>query len=132
MKTKFLAGVVSALVIGALSAAPALAHTPQFYNEEAVGTRVLLRSVATVPPKTKLQPDAMEFINNGNLEVVLKPTTGGSEGTKTVLCTEVEFGTTVVVNTPEGEKTTLENKLAMPFGIAEGNSSAGGIVTLLG
>jgi hypothetical protein len=32
----------------------------------------------------------------------------------------------VVSNTPEGEKTTLENKLALPFGIAEGNSCTEG------
>ena len=122
MKGKFLVGPVAALIAGALLAAPAAAHTPQFYNHEPGAGQEALRSVASIPPKTKLQPDAMEFVNNGPVEFTIKTvsTKKGGEETKLVFCTEIEFGTTVVSNSPEGKGE--ENTLALPFGVAEGDS----------
>lgn len=127
MKGKYLAGLVSALVLGVLSAAPAIAHVPQFYNHAPGAGQETLRSVVPTTSKpSKLQPDALEFVNSGNATFTVKPlpikkgeTVGES---KFVTCNEVEFGTTVVSNTAEGQEKTLENKLALPFGVAEGNS----------
>jgi hypothetical protein len=119
MTKKVLLGLMLVLGVGALSAAPALAHTPQFWTDKTETLK--LRSVTSTP--SKLQPDALEFSNNGPLETVIKTIATKKEGSeeKTVLCTEVEFGTTVVVNSPEGEK-NHEDELAMPFGIAEGDA----------
>lgn len=119
MKGKFLVGLVSVLVVGVLLAGPAAAHTPRFFNEASVGTRVPLRSVASLP--SIRQPDAIEFNNNGNVTLTLHflPTKGKGETTTTVVCTEIEFGTTVVTNNLEA--TEEANKLALPFGVAEGN-----------
>jgi hypothetical protein len=119
MKKKALLGFISALVVGALSAAPALAHTPQFWTDKS--ETVKLRSVTSTP--SKLQPDALEFVNNGPIETTIRinPTKKEVFEEKTVACTEVELGTTVLVNNPEGGK-SLENELAMPFGIAEGDA----------
>jgi hypothetical protein len=122
MKSKVLLGVMSALLVGALSAAPTFAHVPQFWTDKTETT--LLRSVTSLP--SKLQPDAMEFVNNGPIETTIRTIPTMKEKTveeRTVACTEVELGTTVLVNNPEGGK-TLENELAMPFGIAEGDSCA--------
>lgn len=66
----------------------------------------LLRDVKTTPVN---QPDALEFVNNGN--VVLKTSVG------TLTCTEVEFGTTVL---NAKATATTEVELAVPFGVAEG------------
>jgi len=105
MKKKLLVGVISALAGGAASVAPASAAPfPQFWTNATKTT--LLRSVTTVP---KNQPDAMEFANNG--PVLFVTPAGGP-----IVCNEVEFGATVVVNSGE-----LETKLALPFGIAEGD-----------
>ncbi len=62
-----------------------------------------LRDVTTTPAN---QPDAGEFVNNGN--VVLETSLGN------ITCTEIEFGTTVLKNKPG------EVELALPFGVAEG------------
>jgi hypothetical protein len=118
MKKSYLLGLISMLVVGALYTAPAFAAAPQFFTEKPVPAKnpaYLLRSVTSIPIR---QPDALEFVLNGPVEFKIK-----EKGviTKTIVCTEVEFGTTVVSNSPEGEKLP-ENKLAMPFGVAEGDS----------
>jgi len=108
MSKKLLIGVACVLIVGALSAASASAAAfPQFWTDSTKTT--LLRSVTAVP---KNQPDALEWVNNGPVEFVLTPSTKEAP----VLCNEVEFGTTVLVNSGE-----LETKLALPFGVAEGD-----------
>ena len=82
MNKKFFTGLAAALLVGALSAAPALAG-PRFWTDKTKTT--LLRDVTTAPEH---QPDAAEFANNG--EVTLKTSIG------TITCTEIEFGTTVL------------------------------------
>jgi hypothetical protein len=72
----------------------------QLLNQKA---GVALRDVASTPTN---QPDAAEFVNNGN--VVLETSLG------TITCTEEEFGATVLKNKPG------EVELAIPFGVAEG------------
>jgi|GEM_PF-2578672 hypothetical protein len=100
-------GIMSAMAIGGLSAAPASAF-PQFWTNSSKTT--LLRSVTTPPLN---QPDAMEFVNNGSITLE-----GNTSGTNpTVICSEVEFGTTMVKN-----NATEEARLAMPFGVAEGDN----------
>jgi len=74
-----------------------------------------LRDVNATP---KNQPDAAEFNNKGNVELVV--TIAGLK--KTIVCTEIEIGTTVVNNDGKANP-----KLALPFGVAEGdNCSVGG------
>jgi hypothetical protein len=102
MNKKFLTGLAAALLVGALSAAPALAG-PRFWTDKTKTT--LLRDVTATPEH---QPDAAEFVNNGNVE--LKTNIG------TITCTEIEFGTTVLSNT------TSLARLALPFGVAEGDN----------
>jgi hypothetical protein len=100
--------LASALAFGALFASSAAASLFQLWTDSTKTT--LLRSVSTEP---KNQPDALEFV--GELSFKFLSETN-------VQCHEVEFGTTVVVNSPEGEAKTGENKLAMPFGVAEGDN----------
>jgi hypothetical protein len=73
---------------------------------DAKGSATVLRDVSTATPKN--QPDALEFVNNG--EVKLATTLG------TIGCTELEFGTTMLHN-------TVGNVVfALPFGVAEGDN----------
>jgi hypothetical protein len=76
---------------------------PQLWADKTRTT--LLRDVNTTPAH---QPDALELANNGNVE--LKTTPG------TITCGEVELGSTVVSNT------AALAKLALPFGVAEGDN----------
>jgi hypothetical protein len=91
---------VSLVCILAFSAVSAFADADDQLLNKAAGTA--LRDVKATPAN---QPDAAEFVNNGNVELV---TSAG-----TIVCTEMEFGTTVV-NNKAGEVT-----LALPFGVAE-------------
>jgi hypothetical protein len=93
---------VSLVCLFAFVASSAFAG-PRFWTDKTKTT--LLRDVNATP---KNQPDALEFANNGN--VVLET------GIGTITCTEIEFGTTVVSNTE-----TLA-KVALPFGVAEGDN----------
>ncbi|HWX96153.1 MAG TPA: hypothetical protein VNZ01_04805 [Solirubrobacteraceae bacterium] len=107
MKKKLLIGLLSVLSAGAMSAAAASAAPfPQFWTTSAKTT--LLRSVTSLP---KNQPDAMQFSNEGPVVFIL------SSREKAIVCNEVELGTTVLVNSGE-----LETKLALPFGVAEGDN----------
>ena len=106
MKKQLLIGALSVLIVGVLSAAPAAAAPfPQFWTSSAKTT--LLRSVTAAPIN---QPDAMQFSNEGPVVFIL------SSSEPAVVCNEVEIGSTVLVNTGE-----LEAKLAVPFGVAEGD-----------
>jgi hypothetical protein len=89
-----------------LYAPAASAAFPQFWTSAA--KTKLLRSVTAVP---KNQPDAIQFDNEGPIVI------GISSAEEPILCNEVEIGTTVVVNNGE-----LETKLALPFGVAEGDN----------
>jgi hypothetical protein len=107
MKRKFVTGLASVLAASGLSAASASAF-PQLWTDSSKST--LLRSVSSTPIN---QPDAMEFVNNGPLTLE-----GSSSGANPgVICSEVEFGTTVVKN-----NATEEVRLALPFGVAEGDN----------
>jgi hypothetical protein len=111
---KVLPVVACVLAAGALFAASAAA-APRLWTDSSQKT--LLRSVLT-PPKN--QPDALEFDNEGSVVGVIKVM-----GTEVpITCTEVELGTTVVANNDpsKANKEILETKLAMPFGIAEGDN----------
>jgi hypothetical protein len=111
MNRTALASVVSALFVGALYAGSAYA-TPRLWTDKSETT--LLRSVVSVP---KNQPDALEFANQGTVAFILM-----SEGKqKTITCTEIEFGTTVVANNKVNKEGLAETKLALPFGVAEGD-----------
>ncbi len=112
MKKKFVAVSVLGLIVGAAVAGPAVA-TPRLWTDKSETT--LLRSVKT-PPRN--QPDALEFANNGSVAFLL--TRSGAQ--KTILCNEVEFGTTVLANNELNSKGVAETKLAMPFGVAEGDN----------
>jgi hypothetical protein len=61
MKKKYLAGLVSVLVVAALSAPPAFAKPFPLLRTDS-SEKTLLRSVTSV---SKNQPDALEFANNG-------------------------------------------------------------------
>jgi hypothetical protein len=111
MKNKLLVGLASLLVVGALSAASAFA-APRLWTDSTETT--LLRSVTSVP---KLQPDALEFINEGPELFQLNT---AKEEEPPIVCYEVELGTTVVAN-DSLVKENLETKLALPFGVAEGD-----------
>jgi hypothetical protein len=118
MKKTMTFGLLSIVAAVSLSAAPASAAGPAVFRTEQGGA--LLRSVSTLP--SLRQPDAIEFNNEGPLSFVLRfiPLKGEKEGAiKTVVCTEFELGTTVVTNVLEGVE---ENRLAMPFGVAEGDN----------
>jgi hypothetical protein len=111
MKPKLLLGSLLVLVLGALSAAPAFAKAPHLYTDHFEKT--LLRSVTSTP---KNQPDALEWANNGPMIFTFETATGEPP----IECSEVELGTTVVANGVNA-KGVEETKLAMPFGIAEGD-----------
>jgi hypothetical protein len=115
MRKGLLVGLLSAafasvLVVSAASAAP------MFFDQKG---GVPLRSVATLPSKN--QPAAIQFDTVEGPTYVLNLSSGE---TVTIGCHEVEYGTTVVTNTPEG--VLGENKLALPFGVAEGDECTGG------
>jgi hypothetical protein len=118
MKSKLFAGLVAAAAVGAFTAASALAGpVPQLWTDSTKTTP--LRSVHSTPVN---QPDALEFQTDTQLtplEFGWNEPTGASVE---VICNEVEFGTTVVSNSPEGELTSKENKLALPFGVAENDN----------
>jgi hypothetical protein len=101
---------VSLVCMFAVAAASAFGAERQLFNEEAVGTRKLLRDVNTKPPTGALQPDALEFANNGNAKLAIA-------GLGTIECSEIEFGTTLVNNNGVTALT-----LAVPFGVAEGDN----------
>jgi hypothetical protein len=108
MKKTLIVALSSVLVGAGLSAVPASAAPfPQFWTDSTKTT--LLRSVTSVP---KSQPDAMEFANNGPVLFANR-----TKEEPPIFCNEVEFGTTVVVNSG-----ALETKLALPFGVAEGDN----------
>jgi hypothetical protein len=94
--------IVSVACTFSLVAAPSFAG-PRFWTDRT--TTTLLRDVATTPAH---QPDAMEIVNDGGVE--LKTSAG------IITCTEVELGGTVVSNT------AALAKIALPFGAAEGDS----------
>jgi hypothetical protein len=95
--------VVAAL---ALTSRPALAG-PRFWTNERRET--LLRDVKSTPNEN--QPDAVEFVNNGN--IMLK--TSGGLINPTITCKEIEFGGAVLSNTEAVAKVTVAS------GVAEGD-----------
>jgi hypothetical protein len=107
-------GAVLAML--AMSASAALA-APQFWTQQGAG-RELLRSVSSTP---KNQPAAIEFNNNGPVEMLILATTKTKAIKEEfeVLCNEFEYGTAVVTNNPEG--IGGENELRLPWGVAEGD-----------
>jgi hypothetical protein len=106
MKKTLVICLLSAVVGGSVFVAPSFgAAFPQFWTDATKTT--LLRSVTALP---KNQPDAMEFGNEGPVAFLIR-------NEPPIECNEVEFGTTVLVNTG-----ALESKLALPFGVAEGDN----------
>jgi hypothetical protein len=101
---------ISLVCMFAFVAASASAAERQLFNEENKTTRKLLRDVNTKPPTGALQPDALEFVNNGTAKLAIA-------GLGTIECSEIEFGTTLVNN--DGVNAL---KLAIPFGVAEGDN----------
>lgn len=99
---------LAAMLAMAVVAASALAVSPQLLNKKG-GTA--LRSVTSAP---KNQPDAGEFVNVGEVKL----TTGAG----TIVCKEMEFGTTVTKNPNSGAAVVL----AVPFGVAEAGDGAVG------
>jgi hypothetical protein len=111
MQTKlFVSVLVAVLAVAALCALPAMA-SPVFWTDASKTTP--LRDRETSP---KDHPDTLEFANQG-------PVTFSAvfpAGTVSVSCSEVELGTTVVIN--DGvEETTL----SVPFGLFQGNQCVG-------
>ncbi len=108
MSKRLAAGLMFVLAAAVLyaPATTSAAAFPQFWTTSA--KTKLLRSVAVLP---KNQPDAMEFDNESPVVI------GISSSEEPIFCNEVEIGTTVVVNSGE-----LETKLALPFGVAEGDN----------
>jgi len=100
-------GLIPVLVAAmfALTAASASAAL-RIYNKKPSSGGTALRDVKAAPAN---QPDAGEFVNNGNIEL--------KTGAGTITCTEQEFGTTVVNNNG-----TEALKLALPFGVAEADN----------
>ncbi len=105
---------VSLVCAFALVVASAFADTDDQLRSAKAPAGAPLRDVTTAPIN---QPDAGEFVNVGNVE--LKTSSG------VIICTEMEFGTTVVNNKP-GEVT-----LALPFGVAEGDNCTNSIVGIV-
>ncbi len=98
------------LLAGALAASTAYG-SPRLWTDPSETT--LLRSVKAGPIN---QPDALEFVNEGPVGIVVF-----AKGfARTITCNEIEYGTTVLAN-DELVKTEVETKLAMPFGVAEGD-----------
>jgi len=118
MKKALLAGLASAMVVGLLASASASA-APRFFEGKG---GPLLRSVSSLPSKN--QPAAIEFSAVEGVTWTLKFLPETTKEEIQVRCTELEVGTTVVTNAIE----TLENenKLAMPFGVAEGDDCFSG------
>jgi hypothetical protein len=105
---RLLVGAVAAALSGFVFAASAsAAEFPQLWTNST--QTVPLRSVKSSPVN---QPDALEF---GNTQGPMVVPSGIKEFP--VLCNEVEIGTTVLVNSG-----TEETKLAVPFGVAEGDN----------
>jgi hypothetical protein len=99
------------IIIAAMAAACLFAVTANsaFSAERRVVDKkggTALRDVNATP---KNQPDAAEFVNNGESKLVT--------GLGTIECTELEFGTTLVNN--NGVEAL---KLAIPFGVAEADN----------
>jgi hypothetical protein len=115
MTTKhLLAGLATGLLAGALFAAPAGAG-PKLWTDSS--ETVKLRSISSLP---KNQPDELEFANEGPVEFRLM-----RKGfINPITCTEVELGTTVLGNESPVKK-VIETRLAMPFGVAEGDDCNG-------
>ena len=109
---------VSLVCMFAFSAAAALGDSTDELRDKKAGA--LLRDVNTAPAG---QPDALEFVNNGNL--VLSGLAGLEEA---ITCKEAEFGTTVLqAKATEAKPST---QLAIPFGVVEGDeceTKAGGL-----
>jgi hypothetical protein len=101
---RFIVGLMSVLAVGALSVAPAFGAA-SFNSSRSNVYR--LHDVKNI--ESKLQPDALEFNNNGPVEFATKA--------GTLTCTEMELGATVLKNNVKEVAT-----LAVPFGIAEGDS----------
>jgi hypothetical protein len=110
MKAKSLVGALLVLVLGALAAAPAFAKAPHLFTN--VTEKTLLRSVISTP---RNQPDALEWAAERPMMFTFAGTMEGP-----VECNEVELGTTVVANGVNA-KGVEETKLALPFGVAEGD-----------
>jgi len=124
MKKKFLVGLISVAAVGALSAAQASAEVyPQLWTDSTKTTP--LRGVKITCTKSEKekeesrckssnQPDSLEFVNNGNVE--FKSGTEAKPEGPSIICSEVELGTTVLAN--NGKAALL---LALPWGVAEGD-----------
>jgi hypothetical protein len=108
---------ISVVCMFAFTASAAFADEDDQLLDKAGGTG--LRDVTAGP---KNQPDALEFVNNGNVEL------GGIAGLESpIVCKEAEFGTTVL---RAKATATLPVEVALPFGVAEGDectSKAGGL-----
>jgi hypothetical protein len=101
------------LLAGALFAASA--NATKLWTDSSATEK--LRSITSLP---KNQPDALEFANEGPVEFRLM-----RKGfVNPITCTEVELGTTVLGNESLVKK-VIETRLAMPFGIAEGDDCNG-------
>jgi hypothetical protein len=111
MKKTLLSSALLALLAGALAAGPAYG-SPRLWTDSTETT--LLRSVKTPPVN---QPDALEFVNEGPIGLVLF----NQGAVTTITCSEIEFGTTVVANNELNSAGMGETKLALPFGVAEGD-----------
>jgi hypothetical protein len=107
---KLIISLSAALAVLALGPGQALAG-PRFWTNEKKET--LLRDVKASPEN---QPDAGEFVNNGN--VVL--TTSGGLINPTITCKEIEFGGAVVSNTE------ALAELSIASGVAEGDECTDG------
>jgi hypothetical protein len=124
MRKTLTIGLLSIVAAAALSSAPAFAAGPAVFRAEQGGA--LLRSASTLPSKG--QPDAIEFNNETNVTFTLKYLPNKlekEEEVKALVCTEFELGTAVATNQLEGVE---ENTLALPWGVAEGESCAEGAV----
>jgi hypothetical protein len=106
MKVKLLVSLATALTIGALSAAPALA-SPMFWTNATKTTP--LRDLKTSPTD---HPDIVEFANQGPVTFSMELPTGEV----TVVCKRVELGATTIIN--NGVEETM---LSVPFGVFEGD-----------
>jgi hypothetical protein len=115
MRKGLLVGLASAAISSAVMASAASA-APKFFDKEG---GVLLRSVSSLPSKD--QPAAIEF---GTVEAASYVLNFSAAESLTIVCHEVEYGTTVLTNTLEGVEG--ENKLALPFAVAEGDECMGG------
>jgi hypothetical protein len=106
---------ISVACMFALTGATAFGDATDELRSKKAPEGALLRDVNTTP---KNQPDAAEFVNNGN--VVLETSLGN------ITCTEIEFGTTVLRAKATEAKPSVE--LAIPFGVAEGDNCTNSIL----